>query len=160
MRGNVGTRLEIVATGIVEAAILAFAGLKRLGLCQAKLFSEQYPTLKMRPLPLDHFTPTAGQGVLVVECAPERASFFRPINHDHTATICQLERRFAAAFGGSCQTAVACHIAKDNDDYRMYTFLEGQYGQYPLPSLTETEEDPAIVDAIIADFQTKRQSCA
>jgi hydroxymethylbilane synthase len=64
LRGNVETRLAKVASGEVEAAVLARAGLERLG--RAAAISEV--------LPLDRFLPAAGQGLVGITCRESDAS--------------------------------------------------------------------------------------
>lgn len=58
LRGNVETRLLKVERGEVEAAVLARAGLERLG--RASAISQV--------LPSDRFVPAAGQGLIGISC--------------------------------------------------------------------------------------------
>jgi hydroxymethylbilane synthase len=58
LRGNVETRISKVERGEVDAAILARAGIERLG--RGSAISEV--------LPLDRFLPAAGQGLVGVTC--------------------------------------------------------------------------------------------
>jgi hydroxymethylbilane synthase len=58
LRGNVATRLLAVATGALDAIVLAEAGLQRLGL----------RTPDMSPLDPDLMLPAPAQGALAVEC--------------------------------------------------------------------------------------------
>jgi hydroxymethylbilane synthase len=58
LRGNVETRLAKVGRGEVEAAVLARAGIERLG--RAAAISQV--------LPLDRFLPAAGQGLVGITC--------------------------------------------------------------------------------------------
>jgi hydroxymethylbilane synthase len=65
VRGNVGTRLDLVLNGELDAVVLARAGLARLGRLDA--ITEVIDPLQMLPAP--------GQGALAVECrASEDAS--------------------------------------------------------------------------------------
>jgi hydroxymethylbilane synthase len=65
VRGNVGTRLDLVVNGELDAVVLARAGLARLGRLDA--ITEVIDPLQMLPAP--------GQGALAVECrASEDAS--------------------------------------------------------------------------------------
>lgn len=61
IRGNVGTRLELVASGAVDATVLAAAGLRRLGLF------DSLPTHQL--LDPAVVAPAAAQGALAVEIA-------------------------------------------------------------------------------------------
>ena len=109
LRGNVGTRLRQVVDGKIDATILAAAGLIRLGLV-GDAFAEKYPTLQQTPLPIETFIPAAGQGVIAIECRPDDATLFAPINDPNTAYCAQLERQFSKHLGGSCRTALGAHV--------------------------------------------------
>ncbi|MGA8293031.1 MAG: hydroxymethylbilane synthase [Rhodoplanes sp.] len=108
LRGNVETRLRKLATGEVDATLLALAGLKRLGLAAAasSIFS------------VDEFLPAVGQGAIAIEtrAADERTrDLIAPINDGDTMAALTAERAFLAALDGSCKTPIAGHarIAED-----------------------------------------------
>jgi len=108
LRGNVETRLRKLATGEVDATLLALAGLKRLGLAAAarSVFS------------VDEFLPAVGQGAIAIEtrAADERTrDLIAPINDGDTMAALTAERAFLAALDGSCKTPIAGHarIAED-----------------------------------------------
>ena len=62
VRGNAGTRLSRVESGEVDAVVLAYAGLARIGRLDAV-------TQVFEP---DEMLPAAGQGALAVECSASR----------------------------------------------------------------------------------------
>ncbi|MGB8527105.1 MAG: hydroxymethylbilane synthase [Rhodoplanes sp.] len=102
LRGNVETRLRKLATGEVDAILLALAGLKRLGLAAAasSIFS------------VDEFLPAVGQGAIAIEtrAADERTrDLIAPINDGDTMAALTAERAFLAALDGSCKTPIAGH---------------------------------------------------
>ncbi|MES2607836.1 MAG: hydroxymethylbilane synthase [Pseudomonadota bacterium] len=109
LRGNVGTRLQHMVDGKIDATILAAAGLIRLGLI-GHAFEERYPTLQQSVLPIETFIPAAGQGVIAIECRPEDAGLFAPISDVNTQYCAQLERQFSKHLGGSCRTALGAHV--------------------------------------------------
>jgi hydroxymethylbilane synthase len=99
-RGNVPTRLRKVEQGDVDGTILAYAGLKRLGMESA--VSEL--------LPLDTFPPAPGQGAIGLETRigdMQMAALLAPVNHRETATALDCERAFLAVLDGSCRTPIA-----------------------------------------------------
>ncbi len=101
LRGNVPTRIEKILAGEFDAGILAYAGLKRLGL-----------TSKIQHVfPTDFLLPAPGQGVIAVECLASRHEELRNIrevlNHRNTEKIAIAERSFAAALGGDCYSPIA-----------------------------------------------------
>ncbi len=102
LRGNVETRLQRVNDGVVDAAILASAGLDRLG------FSDRIGAR----LGLHEVLPAVGQGSLAIEIRRddrERQALGAKLNHPDTATAVAAERALLAALGGSCQTPIGGH---------------------------------------------------
>jgi hydroxymethylbilane synthase len=96
VRGNVDTRIGLVRSGRIDAAILAVAGISRLGR------SEEIA----RVLPSTDFLPAPGQGALaVVTRAGDRtvAEAARRVDHPATRACVTAERRFALALGGDCR---------------------------------------------------------
>jgi hydroxymethylbilane synthase len=100
MRGNVGTRLDKLAAGEVDALVLALCGLQRLG--KAGVASEILaPELML---------PAVGQGALAIECraADDRLrQRLAPLNDPATAASVAAERAMLAALDGSCRTPIA-----------------------------------------------------
>ena len=99
-RGNVQTRLRKLSEGVADGTLLAYAGLRRLGL--ASIVSEL--------LPLDLFPPAPGQGAICIESRigdTQAAHMLRPIGHEETAQALACERAFLAALDGSCRTPLA-----------------------------------------------------
>ncbi len=100
LRGNVDTRLEKVAAGEVEAAILALAGLKRLGL-------EERATETLAP---ELMLPAAGQGALAIETRADDAATRRlmgGLDHLETKRAVMAERVVMARLEGGCQLPLA-----------------------------------------------------
>jgi hydroxymethylbilane synthase len=111
LRGNVQTRLAKLERGEADGILLAYAGLRRLGLedCVSQLFD-----------PID--TPTApGQGALAIETRLEDAAapWALALNHAPTALRIAAERGALIALEGSCRTAVAAHAWLDGGDMNL-----------------------------------------
>jgi hydroxymethylbilane synthase len=101
-RGNVETRLRKLADGVVDATLLAFAGLKRLG----------RETLATALLETDQFLPAVGQGAIGIEAraADTRTrDLLEKINHNETLAAIHTERAFLTVLDGSCRTPIAGH---------------------------------------------------
>lgn len=99
-RGNVQTRLRKLNEGVVDATLLAHAGLKRLAL--ANVITEL--------LPLDIFPPAPGQGAICIETRigdSRIGSLLEPIRHEQTTVALACERAFLAKLDGSCRTPIA-----------------------------------------------------
>ncbi len=100
LRGNLDTRLRKVADGVVDAAILACAGLDRLGF--AERIAER--------LPIERMLPAVGQGALALEARAddERVrGICQVLNDAQTAIAVTAERAFLARLGATCRTPVA-----------------------------------------------------
>jgi hydroxymethylbilane synthase len=100
MRGNVGTRLDKLAAGEVDALVLALCGLQRLG--KAGVASEI--------LPPELMLPAVGQGALAIECRAADDKLrqrLAPLNDPATAASVAAERAMLAALDGSCRTPIA-----------------------------------------------------
>lgn len=96
IRGNVDSRIGLVRDGSVDTAILAVAGIQRLGR------SEEIG----RVLPANRFLPAPAQGALAVVARAGDATFARVvgrIDRAGTHACVTAERTFAAALGGDCQ---------------------------------------------------------
>jgi hydroxymethylbilane synthase len=97
LRGNVQTRLDKVHRGQAEAALLAVAGLHRLGL-------EHEITQILSP---DRITPPMGQGALGIEAREgEAAGLWAKLDDPVTRLAVEAERRYLAHIGGGCRTPV------------------------------------------------------
>jgi hydroxymethylbilane synthase len=99
LRGNVDTRLRKVGEGEVDAAVLALAGLRRLGRADGA-----------RPLDL---IPAAGQGTLALQA---RAGAAELAIADAEATAClTAERAVVRVLGADCHSAVGAHATVGTD---------------------------------------------
>jgi len=102
LRGNVDTRLRRWREGVVDALVLAAAGLERLGIAEPAA----------RPLPPEEFLPPVGQGALALECRSDDAgtrALLAAIEDGAAATAVRAERAFLLAVGGDCNTPLAAH---------------------------------------------------
>jgi len=98
-RGNVGTRLEKLASGVADATLLAVAGLKRTGQTD-RITSYLDPRI---------FLPAPGQGAIGLEIrAADRrsADIVAPLDHRPTHIAVSAERAMLAVLDGSCRTPV------------------------------------------------------
>jgi hydroxymethylbilane synthase len=108
IRGNVETRLKKLASGEVDAVVLAAAGLRRLGL-------QDKATQLFDPAEL---LPAMGQGALGVEMRMnDRATWgrFRFLNHEATELRVRAERALLARLEGGCQVPIAGHAFLEGD---------------------------------------------
>jgi len=99
-RGNVQTRLRKLNDGVVDATLLAIAGLKRMDM-------DKYATAV---LDWDEMLPAVAQGAIGVQCrsGDERAlKYINALNHMDTHVCVNCERAFLEALDGNCKTPIA-----------------------------------------------------
>ena len=102
LRGNVGTRLEKLASGRYDAIVLAAAGLIRL---EKTAYITEY-------LETSAFLPAPGQGALGIECRSEDTdilSLIAVLNHFPTYPCVMAERALSRELGGNCQIPIAAY---------------------------------------------------
>ena len=107
-RGNIETRLGKVKEGHCDGVVLAYAGLKRLGL--ANLVTEVFDE--------SIFLPQAGQGAIAVEIRqndPEMSELVRLLNHSPTFYHVLAERSFLGRLEGGCQVPVGIASKLEGD---------------------------------------------
>ena len=137
LRGNVPTRVDKVKQrGEADAALLAFAGLSRLGLGDA--VSARLDPLEVMPAP--------GQGALGLELRAGDAAVrdaLRPLEHPASARAVTAERTMLAALGGGCQAAIAAYVGAPtaNAGPRLYGRVLAPDGSVQLTASADL--DPA-----------------
>jgi len=100
LRGNLDTRLRKVADGSVDAAVLACAGLDRMGLSDR--IAER--------IPVERMLPAIGQGALAIETrAADQGvrALCRALAHEETEITVAAERALLRHLGAGCRTPVA-----------------------------------------------------
>ncbi|HVT08221.1 MAG TPA: hydroxymethylbilane synthase [Polyangia bacterium] len=108
LRGNVDTRLRKVSEGVVDAAVLACAGLDRLGFSDR--IAERVSVARMLP--------AIGQGALAIEARRDDArvvAVCRVLADAGAEATVAAERALLAALGVGCRTPVAGHATLDGD---------------------------------------------
>ncbi len=107
-RGNVGTRLDKLAAGEVDATFLACAGLNRLGLADRIT----------QAVPPDIMLPAVAQGAIGIEIRENDAdtrALLDPLDDKDTRTAVAAERGFLAELEGSCRTPLAAFATVEGD---------------------------------------------
>lgn len=107
-RGNVQSRLRKLSEGVVDATLLAMAGLNRLGL-------SEHVT---RALETDEMLPAVAQGAIGITCrADDRKAldFLAALNCPETMIRITAERAFLLTLDGSCRTPIAALAEVDGD---------------------------------------------
>ncbi len=99
-RGNVQTRLRKLSEGVVDATLLALAGLRRMDMQEhATAILEQEDML-----------PAVAQGAIGITCRigdTKMLKLLEALNHEPTKTCVDCERAFLSKLDGSCRTPIA-----------------------------------------------------
>lgn len=102
IRGNVDTRIAKMEAGEYDGIVLAYAGVKRLGL-------ERYIVQKFN---LSTFTSAIGQGAIAVVCKKDykyKDQLRTALNHPVTEYALRCERAFLRTIDGGCKTPAFAH---------------------------------------------------
>lgn len=118
IRGNVPTRLRKVADGEVDAAVLAEAGLDRLGL--ADRIGHRFT--------LDEMVPAPAQGVLVVETRRHREDLVEAVDSPGVRRLVEVERRLLSVTGAGCRAALGAFAEQEGRRIRLTAFVEDERG--------------------------------
>jgi len=108
LRGNVDTRLRKLENGEYDAIILAYAGVKRLGL----------EGVVANLIPVDMLIPAVAQGVVAVETREGDFTVHEivsTIDHKATHMTTVQERAFLRVVEGGCKVPVGCYATYGKD---------------------------------------------
>merc|ERR1719162_1593679 len=136
-RGNVQTRLRKLDDGVVDATLLAIAGLKRMGMdgCATSV------------LEWDTMLPAIAQGAIGIQCRSDDESslkYLTALNHVETKICVDCERAFLETLDGNCKTPIAgqARIVDGKILFRGLIAMPDGSVKY------DTESEGAIEDAV------------
>ena len=121
LRGNLDTRLEKVRNGTVHAAILAAAGLERLGVAVDA-------SMHLDP---EWWVPAPGQGALAIEALEDRDdldALFSTLADPATTAELTAERAYGARLEGGCSVPLGCSATVDGSMMSVTGFLGSPSG--------------------------------
>jgi len=119
IRGNAGTRLAKVRDGELDAVVLAYAGLARIG--HTDLISEVFEP--------DSMVPAAGQGALAVECRADDAELtelLAAIDHQPSRAAVTAERGLLAALEAGCSAPIGAYAAFTGTQLQLDAIVLGE----------------------------------
>jgi hydroxymethylbilane synthase len=146
MRGNVDTRINKLRAGLYDGAILASAGLIRLG--RGSEITAQFD--------VDQMIPAAGQGIVAIECNQDdgdaRAAA-AAINHPPSEAAARAERGVLQKFGEmlDCYSAVAVH-ATVNGHVTIRAFFGEIEGDRNLRVVRDGSDADAVVQQVFDEL--------
>lgn len=112
LRGNLDTRLAKLDRGDYAAIVLAYAGLKRLGLAH-RACALLDPEVSL---------PAPGQGALAIECRAARSDLVEllaPLHDPISAACVRAERAVSRALSGSCQLPLGAYAVTEGGELRL-----------------------------------------
>ncbi len=108
LRGNLDTRVRKLNEGLYEAIVLAYAGIKRLGL-----------TLNLSAISVGDILPQAGQGALGIEVredAREVGELVKVLDDSDCHLSIDAERALLTVLEGGCQVPIGVYAKIAGDD--------------------------------------------
>ncbi len=109
IRGNIETRINKIDSEGFQGAVLAYAGINRLGLYKPSYYIFSY----------DEIVPAPGQGVLALECREDdmqMLSVLKSISDEYTSKAAVLERKFLELVDGGCHTPTGAYVEFIDED--------------------------------------------
>jgi hydroxymethylbilane synthase len=142
LRGNIDTRLRKLAEGEVDAAVLAAAGLARLGA------TPDHAT----PLPLSVMVPAPGQGCLALQCRGDDAAtidLLEPLDHAESHAALDAERSVMWRLGGGCALPLGAYAEPIEGGLKLTAVIATPDGSEIL-RVERSAETPEGVAALVA----------
>jgi hydroxymethylbilane synthase len=135
LRGNVDTRLAKIEAGEVDAAVLAEAGLVRLG--RSEMISQR--------LGVEDMVPAPGQGALAVEARPgsEAAAMAGMLDDARLRSLLMAERDLLAQTGAGCRSALGVLATLEEGRIRLDAFVSDERG--PRQTVVIGDDGEAVV---------------
>lgn len=145
-RGNVDTRLEKVASGEVDAAVLAGAGLERIGRTDAAA----------EWLDPSRFLPPPGQGAIAIEARMEEAfeglAWARGAEHGPTRAAFDCERVFMQAMEGGCEVPLGAWARADGGALVCDGFVADEGGRRHFRATARGDDPRAVGEDLARDL--------
>jgi len=145
LRGNVPTRIKKVDDGHVHAAILAAAGLHRLGVPQHIASYLDAPA----------WLPAAGQGAIAVQIRDDDSytrALIAPLDDARTRADTNAERAFLAALEGGCQVPIGSLVVGSGAERVLHGFIGDVRGRRTLRgALPLDEHNPELTGVRLAN---------
>lgn len=132
IRGNVQTRLKKLDEGEYSAIVLAYAGIKRLGLEHrvSRIFS------------VDEVIPAACQGILAVQARKGyKAEFLKEFGDVNSEIRARAERAFVRKLDGGCSSPIAAHGVIDGEKIQITGYYVDEKGREFIEKISGDKKD-------------------
>lgn len=147
IRGNLQTRLKKLDEGEFSAIVLAYAGLKRLGLEDrvSRVFSPS------------EMVPAACQGILAVQARKDfDESLLRDCNDEETKTIAMAERSFVTELDGGCSSPVAAFAEIQDENITLTGFYVDEFENQLTKTVTGPLKDGVALGRQLAQNMKRK----
>lgn len=145
LRGNVPTRVKKVDTGTVHAAILAAAGLHRLGVSQRITATLDAPD----------WLPAPGQGAIAIQIRADDArmrDLTAALNDARTMIDIRAERAFLGALEGGCQVPIGALVMPAGAGFVLHGLIANLEGTRVVRGeIALDEDDPELCGVRLAN---------
>jgi len=144
IRGNVDTRINKLRAGLYDGAILASAGLTRLG--RSSEITSYFST--------DEMLPACGQGIVAIETLRGHSEVAASINHPPTALAAYCERSVLQKFGArlDCYSACAVHATFDDGAITLRAFFGELEGDRSVRVTCTGRDADAVIDEVYREL--------
>jgi len=144
IRGNVDTRINKLRAGLYDGAILAAAGLTRLG--RASEITSYFST--------DEMLPACGQGIVAIETLSSARSIAGSLSHAPTALAAHCERGVLQKFGTllDCYSACAVHATFDDGVITIRAFFGELEGDRSIRVTRSGRDADAVIDDVYREL--------
>ena len=134
LRGNVDTRIRKMEEGLYDAIVLAYAGVKRMGL-EGRITQI-----------LGDFIPAVGQGSLAIEIreGDERVrSAIDFLDHRESRLRAECERAFLRELHGGCQVPIGAYAWVEGNTLKLKAFISDLKGERFIEGYEEGRPEEA-----------------
>jgi len=145
-RGNLDTRMKRVENGELDAAILAAAGIHRLG-WKSRIAALIDPEV---------MTPAVGQGALALEMRIGDENTFdlcRPLGDDDTERCVEAERYIMRTLEGGCQIPIGAYAQLENGQLTTQAMVAAIDGSRVIRATHQTPE--MVVEDLLSQGATE-----
>jgi hydroxymethylbilane synthase len=144
IRGNVDTRINKLRAGLYDGAILASAGLTRLG--RSSEITSYFST--------DEMLPACGQGIVAIEALRGHSEVAASINHPPTQLAAFCERGVLQKFGArlDCYSACAVHATFDDEAITLRAFFGELEGDRSVRVTCTGRDADAVIDEVYREL--------
>jgi len=146
IRGNVDTRINKLRAGLYDGAILASAGLTRLG--RASEITSYFS--------IDDMLPACGQGIVAIETLRDgdTRAIATSIDHPPTALAAYCERGVLQKFGTllDCYSACAVHATFDDGAITLRAFFGEIEGDRTVRVMCKGRDADGVIDEVHSEL--------